>query len=429
MKIKYQIKNFLYIYLQLVVLAFILFYLIFVKQVIPVDYVFCSELKSYSEPFRFVFPQSCDQNYYFSGFYKLSNIFMEDFNYQERPLYIVLVFLIKKVLDIFFQDSILLMYLAISLSQVFITSVCVYLLNEILIRKNIIKKNYFFTISLFIIFNPLFKWGIFDPSHQLLTLLVILVAVLLSEIKLVQFNFSKSFLFGILFLLHREFLIAFVYMLLFHEYKKNKKVTFINKYYLNFLYSYIPSLIYQFVIRVVLGLEPYDANTEYWGQFIWIAYFLLGIKKYDSEWHCVSIPENFICYITDFSKLIYYLIVPVILLMAFFIMKKNIDSNLVGFRIVVFLFIFWSFIGWYPPIRFNYYSFGLFIIINSIVVYFLINNIVTKYLYILTYIFYCFYLNHWNYENVLQINTGIKISFLFLLLYIISLKFYEKKVR
>lgn len=423
----FVLVKFTKIYLFSVFLSIVLFYLIFVKRIIIVDYVYCSELLTYTKPFNFVFPRSCDQNYYFLGFQKVSNIFNYDFNYQERPLYILFIFLINKLVSVFRLEEIFTLYLSVTLGQIFISSTGVYILDELLLKKHLIKKSKSITISFFIILSPLFKWGIFDPSHQLITLIVILFTILFSEVYSIEFNFKKSILYGFLFLLHREFVISFIFILLFKKFKIDKNFKVFNKYYLNFLYSYIPTILYQFYIRFYLGQQPYDANTEYWGQFIWIAYFLLGKNKYASEWHCVSIPENFYCYLSDTLNLINYLMVPILLIMVTLLISKKIYRfHFLGLEFVIFLYIFWSFIGWYPPIRFNYYSLGHFIIITTIVIYFSIEKKLERALFLFTYLFFTLFLNHWNYAAVVEYNLGVITSFIFLIFYSIIISNVKK---
>lgn len=416
-------------YLFLVFITIILFFLIFIKKIIPVDYVYCSELISYSSPFDFVFPKSCDQDYYFIGFQDVKNIFNSDFNYQERPIYILIVFLVNKITSIFLNNRLFSVYLSVSLTQLIISTISVLLLDEILLKRKILKKTKIFQIGIFIILSPLFKWGIFDPSHQLITLIVSLLTIYFLEFGLIKFNFKKSFYFGFLFLLHREFVIAFLFLLLYKKYKIDKNFQFFDKYYINFLFAYLPTIIYQLFIRYFLDQNPYDANTEYWGQFIWIAYFLLGIKKYESNWHCVSIPENFYCYFSDNINLFYYLSVPLLLIIISLIFDFNkLKKNIIGIEISIFLFIFWSFIGWYPPIRFSYYSLGHLVIISTISIFFGLRNRFLKSVFLITYMLYSVYLNHWNVDKIILFNRGINLSIIFIAIFLV-INIYYKNVK
>ena len=54
----------------------------------------------FNNSIEFLYPESCDQEAYHSGFSDLRNIFKEDFNYQARPLYFIPVNIIYNLLNI-----------------------------------------------------------------------------------------------------------------------------------------------------------------------------------------------------------------------------------------------------------------------------------------------------------------------------------------
>ena len=95
---------------------------------------------------------------------------------------------------------------------------------------------------------------------------------------------------------------------------------------------------------------------------------------------------------------------------------KNI-TNLVSLS--MFLFIFWSFIGWYPPIRFSYYSIGNLAVLLFLI--FILNIKNKKFLFfsILSYVLYTVYLNHWNYQEIVNYNYPIIASYVILCIFII----------
>ena len=132
-------------------------------------------------------------------------------------------------------------------------------------------------------------------------------------------NFSKfSMIIGILFLAHRPFLLVFViYFFYLTKFKVN-----LNNILLGIkgsIYVLTPYIVYRFMI-LSFGYEVYDGLTKKWGQFIWILDFLRGRVKYESDWHCVTVPENFICYIDDtFNSLLFLLIVQFV--------QKNLNSS------------------------------------------------------------------------------------------------------
>ena len=114
------------------------------------------------------------------------------------------------------------------------------------------------------------------------------------------------------------------------------------------------------------GYNPYNSATQYWKQFIWIKDFILvGYENINynlsaSEYYCMSIPLFLECYIKDFVNSILYLFLPIILCLFMVKHIKKEDNEVYKFSLFNLLFIFilsflfWSLIGWYPPLRFNH---------------------------------------------------------------------------
>jgi len=90
-------------------------------------------------------------------------------------------------------------------------------------------------------------------------------------------------------------------------------------------------------------------------------------------------------------------------------------------------FIFWSFIGWYPPLRFNLYSFGSFLTLLFCFQFALLNDGRVKTISNLSYVLYFISLNHWNYLGVIKINSGILLTILLVSLIIFE-TFFRKKI-
>lgn len=416
------LKNMLIFFTYNTAIGLFLFLFLFVLQVINPDFYYCSELINYNLNFNFIYPESCDQNFYFEGFIDFSNVFNEDFNYQSRPLYILLINLLYNLLKYIFDFGIFNLYISIFLSQILIISLSSILFYSVLNKSfNLLNINKFF-LSIFMMLNPLVKWGSFDPSHQLLTILVIILNIWLVENNYFKLNYKFGLFFGFLVLLHREFLVSYFALLVYKTYIENNKFKLFSINYFYLIFSLIPTLFYNLFISLFLGRSTYDANSEYWGQFIWIAYFLLGKKKYESEWHCVEIPDNFICYFRDNIETLVYLSIPFIIVLLNFKFFRVIRKYLLSLNITtLIIYLFWSLIGWYPPIRFSYYTIGNFVIFLNIILFFNTKNKILKSLQFLTYTSYCLYLNHWNYQNIIEINYGIMISIIFLIVYIIVL--------
>ena len=89
---KLFIKN----YLILLIISIPVFAYYFIYEIQSPNYYICNELIDYtvnvlSTNFEFSYPKSCDQDLYQRGFTNLQEVFAEDFNYQDRPLYILLI--------------------------------------------------------------------------------------------------------------------------------------------------------------------------------------------------------------------------------------------------------------------------------------------------------------------------------------------------
>ena len=93
----------------------------------------------------------------------------------------------------------------------------------------------------------------------------------------------------------------------------------------------------------------------------------------------------------------------------------------------IFIYVFWSFIGWYPPIRFSYYSVGNLIIILFALQFIELKNFTIRFLSLTSYLTYTLFLNHWNDPNVLAYNVGIYVSLFFLIiLFLYSISRYKQ---
>lgn len=408
------------------IIGIFLFFFLFVFRIIDTNYFICSELNSYNYFFDFIFPESCDQSYYFDGFTKFSNVFLDNFNYQSRPLYILLVYLVNLLNSLIFDNYLFSLYFSIFLSQLLIVSLANYLIYASFFTGKNKYKNSKILISLIVMLSPLVKFGIFDPSHQLLTLLALSLNIYFISKKINIFNLKYSLIFGVLVLLHREFFVTYSALVLYNTYFEFKKVKILSKNYFYIAISAVPLIFYNIFLALFSSGGSYDANSEYWGQFVWIIYFFLGKKKYESEWHCVEIPENFICYLNDNIFTIYYLIVPFLLVISI-ILIKNYKLSFIGLETTIVVYLFWSFIGWYPPIRFSYYSFGNYLFILCILFFFSLESKLIKSIYLTSYITYTLFLNHWNYENIIMINSYIFLSAILFICFLVLLIIENKK--
>ena len=437
--------NKVYFYPISVFLGFLLYFLLFNLNIVNPDYSFgnpqlCVELVEYQlKTFDSIitYPFSCDQNFYYTGFENFSKVFEETYNYQARPLYILGGYLSFKITNffnnIFNLNSDYVTQFSTYLYQLLIINSIVYIFY-ISIKEKVKISNFDYLVILTIIMiNPIYKWGMFVPSHQSATLLLIVFFIYFSSKEGLEVNYKISLIFGLFFLFHRSFLISFLGLILYKNLNRLfRKDTYI-KNTINLLYFLLPNILYESFIRFVLQRSTYDANTEYWGQFVWLYDFIRGKVRYQSEWHCVTIPENFICYLTDFSQMILYILFPIILLLLLFLINYFVDTSkkypLINQALFISfsLFLFWSLIGWYPPIRFNFYSLGHLMSILFVLVYVSEKQIVNKILIVISLTSAYLFIPHWNSPNIsFEFGLFQLISFFCILLYCI-LKILQKQ--
>ncbi|MDA9706060.1 hypothetical protein N9U94_02395 [Acidimicrobiaceae bacterium] len=360
----------------------------------------------------FYYPESCDQVQYYYGFTDLRAIYDGTFIYQERFLFILFVFVVNlflnTVLSLFGDFGNVVTPLSTFLSQIFIFSITCFYVIKIFIRENNIKLYSLLIICSVIFFNPMFKWGVFLPSHQTLTFLayVVFVYFLINQAK---FELKKiSIIFGLLIFLHKEFIIAYFFIEFFNLIKSKNFFVKINERLPNFLIAITPYISYKLFFRF-FNLDGFNANTEIYGQFIWLKDAIFGYNQYFSDWHCTTIPENFLCYFSDTLNMLYYMIVPVVVVIfSLFFVNKTIFKNFYFLELIYVALVFslfWSLIGWYPPLRFNLYALGYLISILYLVFIFSNKDNIVKTILTLNYIFFFLSLNHWNDPNIITWNN------------------------
>jgi len=408
-----MVVNKFYFYPISIFIGISLYYLLFMGSFIIPDYAFgnpqfCVDILEYKlgNNTYFKYPFSCDQNFYYSGFEDFREVFKETYNYQSRPLFILGGFIfyniVNFIVNIFSLDFNYITQLSTFLYQISIINFIVYLLYKSFNLKTKFTNLNYFVLLTFVMLNPIYKWGIFVPSHQTATLLLIAFFIFFASKKNLIIDYKVALLFGLFFLFHRSFLISYLALVLFKNLNKLMvKETYIKNSYL-FLFFLLPNIIYESFIRFVLQRSTYDANTEYWGQFIWLFDFIRGKIRYVSEWHCVTIPENFICYLSDLKRMFFYIFLPVLVIGLLFLVnlyfEKNKKYDLLyesGF-ITISLFLFWSLIGWYPPVRFNFYSIGHFITILFFIFYLNQENLISKLIVFSVFIVSYIFIPHWN---------------------------------
>ena len=440
---KQNTKLFMNIYLSSLLIGPLIYYIVFHLLSADSSYYICVEIEHLdfflnNFEFKFIYPVSCDQINYYLGFENMNNIITTDEHpYQNRPLYILFVSIVSRILNFVFVlfgiNINFLFQLSTFLVQLFIVSSGIYLIIKTFDVKGL---NFLHLIILCFIFflNPIVKWGIFTPSHQLLTFLVIASGLYILSSKNDLSLFWISLIFGLLFMAHRAFLIIYLLYVLKKLFLQKKRLLYIlNNFKFTILFL-LPYIFYTIYIRL-LGYEPYDAATQYWGQFIWVYYYFINIVKHSGEWYCQTIPENFICYFKDTLKTLYYLCLPILFsVFNFQLFKKIKNCKTKKFEInlsliVIVLFIFWSFIGWYPPLRFNLYSIGNGLILVLTMQYLYLNKLNEKIFFLASLIFYFLFLNHWNFENVIYFHPAYLLSAISMIIFsIISYRNFDSNV-
>ena len=423
----------------------VLYIFLFVLYPENSSYFTCNELvesKFINTQISYFIPVSCDLELYLTGVYDIGEIYKFDYNYQSRPLYILYIKVIYEVLGLLITNELVLKFLTFFFAHLLIISLSINLfflsLKKLQIKIDKVKFNY---IILFISLFPIIKWGIFDASHQTLTFLQFTISFYFLTHKYEEFSkiYQFSFLLGLLALSNLTFALPLFFLVLYKINSFNKILKNFRKLTLTLILFVIPILSWNIFIRSQ-GYVPYNAATAYWYQFIWLKdYILAGYENVNfnpdgSEYFCMSVPLFLQCYLNDFLRsLIYLSTLPVLCILSY----RNADKAYIKIQLTAFKnlfliflvsFSFWAFIGWYPPLRFNLYSVGSFLVLLFCISFSLIHNSNVIKLTGLTYSTYFLFLNHWNFLGVVNINFGILLSFIFLgTLFFLTFKRRSKK--
>jgi hypothetical protein len=399
--LKNNSKLLLFLLLFSAVFALLIGYFLFNSTFFEPDYYVCTtigpiDIELLNNNYSFNYPKSCDQAEYFKGFENFNTILLTEHSYQQRPLYIAMVYLANLLFTPIFLllkiSQTLGLLISLTFIHLIILNLALFFILKVVNPQNLNIGD----LGLLVIFNlltPIAKWGIFEPSNQMFTLLLMILPVYFYKLNK-ELYYPYSFIFGILFLANRVSLIGMIIYLLLVILSSHKLRFFdVVKQIIAF---FIPFLGYR-LFFTVRGLTIFDTNTETYQQFSWIIdYFTGGNRKY-GEYFCHRIPGFIKCYAEGTSDLLMYLLIPSIFAILYILMSirlKNTPREL--FLSFTVLYFFWSLIGWYP-MRFIYYSLGNFINILIIFGYFNLNkNFLQKLLYSFPIIFYYLYLTMWN---------------------------------
>tara|TARA_B100001248_G_C27369546_1_gene450942 strand:- start:900 stop:1739 length:840 start_codon:yes stop_codon:yes gene_type:complete len=264
----------------------------------------------------------------------------------------------------------------------------------------------------------------FFPSVGNLTLLFLLISLfVLSNKKVVN---SRIFMtIGLLSLAHSSAIIYGLIILLILFLRKEIKANSLIK---NFIFL----IFFQIFYNIIVGISNYniyDWHREIYGQFYWIIRAFLNQPPLQD---CQTFSTFYICnnettlqYLSYFSFIIItFLLLVLILNKRKIRMTRLIQNNLL---INIFIFLFWSFQGYYESFRFVNYSIGYFIFLSII---FIAKNLVNKniflILFLICYEFSVYYLEPYSlmFQNL---NPFIFISIIFYLIFI-YLEFFKNNL-
>tara|TARA_B100000427_G_scaffold56714_1_gene44289 strand:- start:8704 stop:10086 length:1383 start_codon:yes stop_codon:yes gene_type:complete len=444
-----NIKIFTIIFLS-ALFIFISFFLFF--QVDPQELFICDiyleqKISVGTNELNFLYPHSrCDDEIYLGSVQSFQSIFSESNNqYQNRPLYLISNYLTYKFFGIFINPESssydFLPALSFFITQILFFAIGIYILIKVLSKYYEISIFNIMSITVIASLNPLLQFGIFTPSNQTLSTLVFIISLYLLEKKDLKKNlFVYALFLGLLFLLNRSFFIGIISVNFYLLLKSRRSFRNLINNFISVLIFFIPNFLYKQYLNSQ-NILPYDMNTEYYGQFIWLSkYFdsglgywftkiLLPKKLFDlrltqawdttDEWFCFDLPKNFYCYGVDSLNLIKYLLIPVVLLILVKIVNRNKDQIYKKVILVGgFSYLFWSLIGWYPPIRFSLYSLGNLIFIMLIIEFLKLKKFNERIFYLFTLLFSLFHISHWNDTNYLNFDYFDYFS-IFTLIYLI----------
>ena len=328
------------------------------------------EFNLFGSEFTLLYPEMCDELFYFHGFQWINHIYENGFVYQDRPLYLAFGFLIYRFLFIFslifgFQvEPLSLLLFSSLLIQILIVNLIAYYLCRLLIGK--FDKFYFMLFFLFTIFSFENRIYFFLPSSSPIYLLIFIFS--LYSIKFAKLN---GFVYGLLFTISGYGVIGFLFELLqrVRRFKSEYKTIFSN-----LILFTLPSIFFE-ISRITIGLiqgpqygVKYVHAAEDYQQFIWFINTLFN-KQYEPINVCHTLNNFIPCYteLTAFfySRNLFYLIFCISLFLIFLLntnIKKNIDFNKI-FYFTFFTYLFILFQGLYQY-RFIYYSlgFGVFVL-------------------------------------------------------------------
>ena len=363
---------------------------IFVSYKYLFDYQGCTknvirEFNFFNNTFNFLYPEMCDETFYFHGFQWINHIYESGFIYQDRPLYLVFGFLVYRFLFVvsvifnFYIEPVSLLLLASLIMQILIVNMIAYLICKALIGK--FERFYFLIFLLLTLFSFEHRIYFFLPSNSTIYFLIFVFSVF--SIKNDKFN---GLIYGLLFTISAYGIIGFLYELIRKTFNLNKNYKQVIKNILLFTLPYFTFETFRVIIGAVKGpqygvryVHAAEAENQ---QFVWVLKSLF-IDSYEPVQACHTLSNFISCYVAItknfFSINVFYTFLCLVLLIAFLFKFKNLDKKVL-FPIIffgLFNYLFISFQGVYNY-RFVYYSLGfLTILLISFFILKINNDLVT----------------------------------------------------
>lgn len=427
-----KINKFLKFNLITTFFAFTLYFLVFYIFNKFNDYALCTRIELLETSFsgfnlNYLYTRSCDEEPYFAVLENIKNLYSIDgFQYQNRPIFLIFAYSINKLISNFFgmDQSLFVFQLSYLILQIFILTITTFVLNHV-ININNNYKNFSLTL-LFLILSPIFKWTLFEAGSHTQTGIVFLLGIyFFKNLRFIDLFFVHIII-GLLYLSHRSFIVLYLYLLYLIVVNNNTYKIIIKKSLKSSVYFFLPILGYEIFKYYFTTGE--DHNIEVYNQFFWVFDYIRG---YDTNgvtgWYCQKLPQNFICYFKDNLQTIKFLYIPVIFIIFYLIkQKKSIfkrDYWRPLFEMFFLINLFWSFIGWYPPVRFSFYSWGHLIIFILVIIYYDLKTTFQKIIFIFAYVLFFFLLNHYNADYYFHLNIWhICSAVLFLLVLFLNMK-------
>lgn len=333
------------------------------------------EFNLFGNQFDFIYPEMCDELFYFHGFQWINHIYEDGYVYQDRPLYLVIGFVIYRlfyVLSLIFNfqiDTVSLLLFTSFIIQILVINLISYFLSKFILGK--VDKFYFLIFFLVAFFSFEYRIYLFLPANSTSYLLIFIYA--LYSIKNDKFN---GLIYGLLFTISGYGVIGFLYEVLKKVLNFSSNFRVIIKNALLFL---VPSIFFE-TVRLLLGRFQgpeygirYVHASEAYHQFTWFINSIFN-SDYEPIHKCHKLSEFIPCYIeltfSFFSKTGFYMLFAIFMFtFYFFKSKKDVNPDfLIIFNFTIFNYLFISIQGLYQY-RFVYYSLGFFTVV--IICYFL----------------------------------------------------------